>query len=147
MPVIQGLFPRATHVYGWNYEGENDQILDLVHNSYKRCYFKDCKVIIADTLLTNIASGLLECQFDDCEITIIKRVSLDTPENRGVHANQQITTPIAMHVDVMARPTSDKNLITVRMDQAVKEKLGQQRTIQWLRHLMSQSQQFSFRFR
>lgn len=147
MPEIKGLFPRAPNVYGWHYEGEKDQILDLVHNTYKRCYFKDCQVIIPDTLLTSISSNLLECQFDDCEITLIKRVGLDTPENRGINVNQQILTPIAMHIDVMARPTADKNMITVRVDHAVKAKLGQQATIKWMRYLMTQSQQFSLRFR
>ena len=147
MPDIKGLFPRAPSVYGRVNVGEEDLILDLVHNTFRRCYFKDCKIIIPETLHTLMVQSLFDCQFDDCEITIIKRVGFDIPENRNVHPSKHIVTPVALHVDVTARPTSNKNLITVRVDQAIKEKLGQQRSIEWMRYLMTQSTLFSSRFR
>jgi hypothetical protein len=147
MPEIKGLFPRAPSVYGWHFEGEKDQILDLVHNTYKRCHFKNCEVIIPDTSNTLIVQSIVECQFDNCEITIIKRAGYDVPENRGVHPNKQILTPIAMHIDVRDCPNGEKNMISVRVDHAVKAKLGQGRTITWMKYLMSQGQHFAFRFR
>jgi hypothetical protein len=128
MAEIKGLFPRAPSVYGRVYEGEEDLILDLVHNTFRRCYFRD------------------NCQFDDCEVTIIKRAAL-LKDNVGRMQNDLIYTPIASHIDVKAQPTADKNLITVRLDHALKERLGMPRSIAMLKFLMTKSEVFSFKFR
>jgi hypothetical protein len=146
MAEIKGLFPRAPSVYGRVYEGEEDLILDLVHNTFRRCYFRDCRVIIPDTVSTTMETALNNCQFDDCEVTIIKRAAL-LKDNVGRMQNDLIYTPIASHIDVKAQPTADKNLITVRLDHALKERLGMPRSIAMLKFLMTKSEVFSFKFR
>jgi hypothetical protein len=148
MVDIVGIAPRAPSVYGRAYIGEKDLVLDLIHNTFRRCYFRDCEIIIPDTTRSIISNGLLQCQFDDCEITIIKRAVLDSPENQAARNPKQLKeTPIACHIDVKVQRGADKNLITCRLDNAVKEKLGMSKTIQILKYLAAHGKEFSGRYR
>jgi hypothetical protein len=145
MAEIIRQFPRSPSIYGRHFENEREMILDLAHDTYRRCHFKNCEVIIPDTQKTLIQQTLFDCQFDDCQITLLHRVPFDLPYNRNRRPQDLITTLIAGHIDIKAMPGRQFNLSHSWIVPEIKDRLGMQRTMGVLRNLANHAKLFSYR--
>lgn len=146
MSLITRQFPRAPSIYGQKFIEQTDLILDLVHDIYRRCYFKNCEIIIPETHRTLVTQTLFDCQFDDCKIVIIQRHPMDTPLNQRHRPHERLTTPVATHIDVRAMEGRPNNLTQVWLADEVKEKLGMKLSVEVMRSLTGYAKLFSHRF-